>query len=70
MKYTIRNQMMAALATLNQCIQNCPDNEWHKSHNDAPVSQVLFHTLFYADFYLSPSENEFKSQLFHNTAVR
>jgi hypothetical protein len=64
-KQIVRNQMLAALATLNQCIQNCPDNEWQKSHNDAPFSQVLFHTLFYIDFYLSPTEQEFRLQLFH-----
>jgi hypothetical protein len=65
MKQTLRNQMSAALATLNQCIQNCPDTEWQKSHNDAPFSQVLFHTLFYTDFYLSINEHEFRLQLFH-----
>jgi hypothetical protein len=64
-KQTLRNQMLAALATLNQCMQNCPADEWQKSHNDAPFSQVLFHTLFYTDFYLSPNEHEFKLQLFH-----
>jgi hypothetical protein len=64
-KQILRDQMLAALATLNQCIQNCPDNEWQKSHNDAPFSQVLFHTLFYIDFYLSPTEHEFRVQLFH-----
>jgi uncharacterized damage-inducible protein DinB len=53
------------LKTLNQCINNCSDKEWQKPHNDAPFSQVIFHTLFYTDYYLSPNENEFKSQLFH-----
>jgi hypothetical protein len=65
MKQILRNQMLAALATLNQCVKSCPDNEWQESHNDAPFSQVLFHTLFYADLYLSPNVQEFKSQLFH-----
>jgi hypothetical protein len=65
MKQALKNQMMAALATLHQCIQHCSDDEWQKSHNDAPFSQVLFHTLFYTDFYLSPNEREFRLQLFH-----
>jgi len=65
MKEMFQNQIMASLATLNQCIDNCPDAEWDKPHNDAPFSQVLFHTLFYIDFYLSMNEKEFKLQRFH-----
>jgi hypothetical protein len=30
-----------------------------------PVSQVVFHTLFFADYYLSQSEAAFLSQGFH-----
>jgi hypothetical protein len=65
MKEIIRNQMLAALSTLNQCLLSCPDNEWQETHHDAPFSQVLFHTLFYTDYYLSSDEGEFKSQDFH-----
>lgn len=57
--------MLAALATLNQCIETCTDDEWEKSHNDAPFSQVLFHALIYTDYYLSLDEQEFKAQQFH-----
>jgi len=57
--------MLAALATLRQCIENCSEAEWNQSHNDAPFSQVLFHTLFYTDLYLSDGRNEFKLQGFH-----
>ena len=56
----VRSQFMAALGTLKQCIRNCPEEEWNQSHKDAPFSQVLFHTLFYLDYYLSASEEEFK----------
>jgi uncharacterized damage-inducible protein DinB len=61
----IKDQMLASLCTLNQCIENCPNKEWNESHKDAPFSQVLFHTLFYLDYYLSLNENEFKEQDFH-----
>ncbi|AEC01389.1 DinB family protein [Parasphaerochaeta coccoides] len=61
----LQNQMLAALSVLNQCINNCPHDEWNKSHNDSPFSQVLWHVLFYADLYLSTSISEFKSQVFH-----
>ena len=65
MKELIKSQMMAALATLKQCIENCADSEWQESHNDAPFSQVLFHALIYTDLYLSKDVPEFKAQQFH-----
>jgi aspartyl-tRNA synthetase len=61
----LKKQMLAALSTLYQCIETCPKSEWDQSHNDAPFSQVAFHTLFCIDYHLSKNENEFKSQLFH-----
>jgi hypothetical protein len=61
----LKNQMLAALATLKQGIDNCPDHQWNESHNDAPFSQAAFHGLFFLDYYLSEGEEDFKSQAFH-----
>jgi hypothetical protein len=61
----INNQMLAALGTLEQSIRDCPDDQWKESHGDAPFCQVIFHTLFYVDFYLTDNEEEFKAQDFH-----
>ena len=61
----LKEQMFAALSTLQQCIETCPKSEWNQSHNDAPFSQVVFHTLFCTDYHLSKSEIDFKSQSFH-----
>ena len=60
-----KNQMLAALATLRQCVETCPDGEWNAIHGDAPFSQAVFHTLFCLDFYLSSNEADFKNQTFH-----
>lgn len=65
MKTLILNQMMATLDTLNYCIETCPDSEWQEDHKDAPFSQVVFHTLFYTDFYLGRDTVPFKEQPFH-----
>ena len=65
MKEIIKNQILAALETLNQSIQNCSIEYWEQSHNDAPFSQVVFHVLFYTDYYLSADVHEFKTQKFH-----
>ena len=59
------NQYEAALSTLNYCIINCPDGEWDQKHEDAPFCQVVFHALFYVDFYLENEEDTFKEQEFH-----
>jgi hypothetical protein len=66
-KDALRNQVLAALSTLRQCLDNCPDSEWDKGHNDAPFSQVAFHALFYTDFYLGRGELGFKDQEYHKT---
>ncbi len=59
------SQFNASLKTLENCIDACPLEEWNKSHGDYPFSQVVFHTLFYCDFYLSENEEAFKKQEFH-----
>jgi hypothetical protein len=61
----IMSQLLASLATLKSCIQNCPKDQLNERHQDYPFSQVAFHALFYCDFYLSRSEDEFFKQPFH-----
>ena len=61
----IMNQMEAALCTLAQCFTNCPESEWDESHGDYPFSQVVFHALFFTDYYLERDESAFKNQIFH-----
>jgi hypothetical protein len=65
------SQLLASLATLRNCIESCPSDEWDKSHGDYPFSQVAFHALFYFDYYLSEGDEDFKAQAFHiqNKAV-
>ncbi len=63
----ILNQLTASLDTLQYCIETCPDNEWQEAHKDAPFSQVVFHALFYADYYLGRDSIPFKEQPFHTS---
>jgi hypothetical protein len=58
-------QLGAALDTLAYCVEQCPEDQWQESHGDYPFSQVVFHTLFFCDFYLSGSMGEFRSQAYH-----
>jgi hypothetical protein len=66
-KIALSHQLKAALKTLGYVIEICPDSEWQKDHGDAPFSQVVFHTLFYADFYLGKDSRPFKEQPFHRS---
>jgi hypothetical protein len=66
-KTMLGNQFDAALCALNVCIDRCPDSSW-----DAPVAnlkfcQAVFHTLFYADYYLGRDDDKdaFRAQPFH-----
>ena len=57
--------MTASLDTLKYCIETCPDAEWQEAHKDSPFSQVVFHALFFTDFYLGRDSVPFKEQPFH-----
>lgn len=64
-KQLLSNQYEAALCTLQSCVVNCPDSLWQTKVVRYPVSQVVFHTLFFADYYLEAQEGEIEKQPFH-----
>lgn len=61
----IANQYDACLCTLTQCSENCPDSHWDALIARHPFCQVLFHTLFFADYYLGNDADSFGQQAFH-----
>ncbi len=61
----LRNQFEAALCTLNLCLEECPDELWQEPVGNEPFSRVVFHTIFFADLYLSADEASFRQQPFH-----
>lgn len=64
-KRLIANQYEAALCTLNTCIDRCPQTLWEARVGNLKFCQVVFHTLFFADFYLGPGEESLREQAFH-----
>jgi hypothetical protein len=66
----ILNQFEAALATLNACIDRCPDAAWDERVGNLRFCQVAFHTLFYADYYVGQNEDSFRAQAFHRDNER
>lgn len=61
----ISNQYEAALSTLNACVERCPETAWNAPVVNLKFCQVVFHTLFYTDYYLCVSEEPFRQQPFH-----
>lgn len=64
-KELITNQYQAALATVAYCIEHCPDENWNQPVANWPFYESVFHTLFYADYYLEPTADSISSQPFH-----
>lgn len=65
MKELLVHQYEAALCTLNHCIEQSPNHVWNGNVARYPFSQVVFHTLFFADVYLDAPGDGFKQQPFH-----
>src|SRR5688500_16463564 len=69
-KELVAHQFDAAFCTLNACIDRCPETAWNARVANHKFCQVVFHTLFYADFYLGPDEQSFRQQPFHRENER
>ena len=59
LKTILTGQFEAALCMLKECIEKCPPEHWETKIANDTFRQVAYHTLFYVDFYLSPSEAAF-----------
>jgi hypothetical protein len=56
----LKSQYHAALKTLHEVIEKCPDVMWNDPADTARFWRVAYHTLFYAHFYLQQSEKSFR----------
>lgn len=63
--HDLASQLLAALFTLRDCIDRCPDAKLHEKHNDYPFSQVVFHILFDCDYCLCGNKEDLPKQQFH-----
>ena len=56
----IQSQYRAALAMLRQAVEKCPERLWDDESYSNPFWRLVYHTLIYTHFYLSPSEADFQ----------
>jgi hypothetical protein len=61
------HQYEASLCTLNFAVVRCPESSWNERVAAWKFCQVAFHTVFFADVYLQPSDDvaALKRQAFH-----
>ncbi len=60
------SQYEAALLTLGNCIDECPEDLWFGKIANHSFNVSAFHAIFFADVYLGKSLEELKAQDFHN----
>ena len=65
LKQILAKQYEAALCMLNQCVEACSAEHWEGKIANDTFRQVTYHTLFFTDFYLSPSESAFARRELH-----
>jgi len=61
----LANQFQAALSMMRNCIKICPQKYWEGKIANATVRQIVYHTLFCVDMYLSPNAESFKLRDLH-----
>jgi hypothetical protein len=60
LKKILAGQLEAALCMLKHCIEACPPEHWEGKIANLTFREVAYHTLFFVDAYLSPSESAFE----------
>jgi hypothetical protein len=50
---------------LNGCVVACADEHWEGKIANGTFRQIAYHTLFYTDLYLSPSNEAFELRELH-----
>jgi hypothetical protein len=56
----LKSQYHAALKTLHDVIEKCPEGMWNDPTDPAPFWRVVYHTLYFAHLYLQSSQEEFR----------
>lgn len=64
-KRILTGQFEASLCMLNECVRMCPEEHWEGRVANDTFRQIAYHTLFYVDLHLSPSESAFTLRDFH-----
>ncbi|MCB0633561.1 MAG: DinB family protein [Saprospiraceae bacterium] len=61
----LKSQYYAALTTLQQIVNDCPDTLWTDTSYASPFWRIAYHALFYTDFYLEKHADDLQENKFH-----
>src|SRR5439155_16676178 len=61
----LASQFEAALCMLHHCVKVCPEKSWEGKIANATVRQIVYHTLFCVDLYLSADAEAFQLRDLH-----
>lgn len=58
--HCIKSQFGAAIKTLENAIENCPDDLWGSNISENEFWYRVYHTIFWLDLYLTASPDSFR----------
>ena len=68
-KTAIQSQFLATFEMLKQAVEACPDAMWADPEPKNKFWHIAFHSLFYAHFYLHPTQSDFVAWEKHRDEV-
>lgn len=70
LKTALKNQYHAALATLHQAVELCPDDLWNDGDYTNRCWQIAYHGLYFTHLYLQPRLEDFTPWSGHQAGVQ
>lgn len=67
LKQALKSQYLAALSMLRQAVEHCPETVWVTG--SPPFWQIVYHTIFYAHFYLGKDVQSFRAWEHHRPRI-
>ncbi len=65
LKQVLQSQFEASLSMLKDCVAECGEKYWEGKIANATFRQIVYHTLFFTDLYLSASKEAFELRDLH-----
>src|SRR5687767_2352163 len=65
LKQILLHQYEAALCMLRETLVACPPAAWNDKIAVRTLGQTAYHTLFFTDYYLAPTERDFQYRPLH-----
>ncbi|WP_290664843.1 MULTISPECIES: DinB family protein [Ignavibacterium] len=59
LKKSISSQFLASIKMLENAIDMCPENIWHNRNDFSDFWYIVYHSLFWVDFYLTESPDDY-----------